>query len=224
MSERRANGFIEMSGQKYGRLSVIAYAGSLKKKARWECLCDCGSAYVAIGHDLRSGNTSSCGCIHREQLVARNRTHGRSGTTEYNIWAGMIDRCTRPAHKDFHRYGGRGITICDRWRNSFEAFFSDMGCRPSQKHSIDRMDNDGNYEPGNCQWTTQTMQVRNSRRARPLTLNGRTQSIREWSVELDIGYWTIVNRLARGYSHEEALTRPFGRWIGKASATGSADL
>jgi hypothetical protein len=210
-------GFIDMRGMRFGRLVVLEYAGKVGRVTRWNCVCDCGSQYVGAGKDMRSGNTSSCGCVHSDQLKLRNAKHGMSSRSEYSIWLGMIDRCSRLGHKNYESYGGRNIVVCDRWRESFEAFFSDMGDRPSPEHSIDRIDNDKGYEPENCRWATQSTQVRNSRRMRPLTLNGRTQTMTEWAAELGINYSTIATRLAKGYSHEEALTRPIGRWIRKVS-------
>lgn len=220
----KSAGFKDMTGLRYGRLVVISYAGRVKNKSKWNCICDCGSEYLGSGPDLRSGNTSSCGCLHREQLIDRNTRHGLSGTPEYVAWCGMIDRCYRERNKSFGDYGGRGITVCSEWRESFDRFFADMGPRPSRKHSIDRIDNSLGYEPSNCRWATQETQVNNSRKARPLTYRGKTQSIKQWADEFGLSYQTIVTRLHKGFSIEKALTTPLGRWPQKAAEAAPANL
>lgn len=166
------------SGQRFGRLVVIGEAeplrydypsGKMTVDRRIICRCDCGNATtVSLGH-ARRGRSLSCGCLRQEITGRRARTHGGSGSSEYNIWKTMMQRCDKPSCADYPNYGGRGITVCRRWRESFEAFLADMGPRPSLKHSIDRYpDNDGNYEPSNCRWATareQRMNQRGTRRA-----------------------------------------------------------
>lgn len=163
---------------------------------------------MAIG-SLTSGNTTSCGCLHREGLAARNRTHGMSRTPEYEVWQAMIARCHRPGATFYELYGGRGITVCDAWREPFEAFIADVGRRPSAAHEIDRIDNDGNYEPGNVRWATRTQQARNTRRNRVLAHDGRTLTLVEWSAETGIAAELIRARIDRlGWSVSDALSRP----------------
>lgn len=155
---------IEMAGATFGRLLVLERAGSGKGgKAQWRCRCDCGTEKVVSGDQLRSGKTASCGCRRNDSgPLASGFKHGGAGTTEYEIWSSMKKRCQNPNCRVYPRYGGRGITVCERWSNSFEAFYEDMGPRPSKRHSIDRINNDGNYEPGNCRWATQKEQAANS--------------------------------------------------------------
>jgi hypothetical protein len=128
-----------------------------------------------------------------------------SDTTEYRIWRHMLNRCYREADTDYHRWGGRGITVCDRWRYSFEMFFADMGERPSPKHSIDRMNNDGNYEPSNCRWATSSEQCRNRSSNVRVEHDGQSRTIIEWSEETGLSYMTIYKRLKRGITPDGGL-------------------
>lgn len=145
----------DLTGMTFGRLTVVKRSGTSKRgDIVWACICKCGAETAVRGSNLRNGNTKSCGCFQRERASESTSTHRLTKSPEYRSWASMIARCENPKYHHFHRYGGRGIRICERWRNSFELFLSDMGPRPSLKHSLDRKDNDGNYEPGNCRWAT----------------------------------------------------------------------
>lgn len=133
-------------------------------------------------------------------------THGRSRTPEYRVWQQLRQRCLNPRAKSFDNYGGRGVTVCDRWNESFQAFIDDMGARPSPYHSIDRIDNDGPYEPKNCRWAEMRVQLRNRRTNSMLTFLGRTQTVTDWAAELGIAAPTLDARLQRGWSLEKALS------------------
>lgn len=163
----------DFTGRRFHRLTVVGFVGfreklncgRIKRMAVWRCLCDCGKTADLQGTLIQSGRTKSCGCYRSETSCANGKStmrHGMHRTPEYNTWAGMIYRCTNPKSAIYKYYGGRGISVCGRWRDSFEAFYADMGPRPDGC-SIDRINNDGNYEPGNCRWATQSEQTANQR-------------------------------------------------------------
>jgi len=155
----------DLAGKRFGRLVVSAFAGRSGKHSLWRCRCDCGVEKAIDATNLTSGAIRSCGCLRREALSKRSQTHGLCETPEYGAWCNLIQRCYNQKHSRYADYGGRGIRVCQRWLDSFEAFYADMGHRPTEGHSIDRYpDNDGNYEPGNCRWATASQQNSNQRR------------------------------------------------------------
>ena len=159
--------FVDLTGQRFGRIIVIEKTD--RRSGRhiiWKCKCDCGKETFVSGNNLRSGNTTSCGCLNKELVI----THGQSYSSEYGSWKMMKDRCYNLKNKQFKDYGGRGIEVCDRWKDSFENFFEDMGPKSSGKHSIDRIDVNGNYDPENCKWSTDVEQNRNKRNQRDVKL------------------------------------------------------
>lgn len=199
---------VELDGRRFGRLQVLKPgARSVSGRFRWLCLCDCGNTTDVVGSMLTSGNTRSCGCLKHEMVAQKNTSHGLSRDLARlsSIWSAMRQRCSNPNNKRFHNYGGRGIKVCARW-DDFSKFVSDMGERPSSEFSIDRIDNNGDYEPGNCRWATAKVQANNFRRNRLVTFGGKTLSLSEWEVETGIKQNTIRLRLDRGWPIERALT------------------
>jgi len=204
---------------RYGLLTVLSVDSSNPKYRC--CRCACGTEKrVRIDH-LRTGKTISCGCEARRLSSKRahvmhkaNTRTGLSDSPTYQAWLGMKQRCGNPKSKYFSYYGGRGIKVCDRWIHSFENFLTDMGERPSPKHSLDRYpDNNGNYEPGNCRWATKREQQLNRRNNRLITYDGTTQTLLEWSEAVGIHKNTLDQRLAAGWDVERALTTPADRTI-----------
>jgi hypothetical protein len=204
-------GAIDIAGQRYGSLVAIKPIGKCWKSITWECVCDCGATTSSIVYKLRSGKKTSCGCQRAANIGKGVKRHGDTiglkTTAEYRIWSSMKSRCCLPTNRAFHWYGGRGITVCDRWMK-FENFLADMGRRPSAKHSLDRADNDKGYAPGNCRWATQKEQTNNSRNNVRLRLGVREMTISEWSTETGIDQNTISVRVRRGWSVEKSLTTP----------------
>jgi hypothetical protein len=217
---KRSANFKNRTGQRYGRLVVLEEA-TPPANARpyisyWLCRCDCGAVVTKNVTLLRPNKSNiSCGCLRKEQITElghSTRKHGMKNTPEYITWTSMKARCYNPKTKGFKYYGGRGIAICARWRESFEAFYQDMGPRPSSKHSIDRIDNNGPYSPDNCRWATRYEQIHNQRKrqgssnVRLITYNGKTQSVAAWSRELGFNYGRIITRLHLGWDVERAFT------------------
>lgn len=201
--------FKDLTGQRFGRLTVTRFIGRdlRAKTSQWECLCDCGNTCIATAAHL-GRHTHSCGCLRRENSAAMHRIHGKTRTPEHGTWTWMRNRCLNPTNQRYSEYGGRGIKICERWLESFENFFADMGPRPSPQHSIERENNNGNYEPGNCKWATRTEQNRNSRQNVKLTHNGETLTVAEWTQRLGFKRATLYYRISAGWSVSRALTTP----------------
>lgn len=166
---------INLTGKKFGRWTVIRKSEiQTTANIQWSCVCECGKVGSVQSNQLIMRRSRSCGCLRREVTASRSKTHGnrlgRRSTPEYTSWQGMKDRCHNPKQKRFKDYGARGITVCDRWRNDFAAFLEDMGPKPSPDLSLDRINNDGNYEPGNCRWATPKEQANNARARKPTAL------------------------------------------------------
>lgn len=211
--------FKDLTGSRFGRLKVIRYAGrrGSQRKTLWECQCDCGETVEVFATCLQRG-TQSCGCWHREVTGTAHRTHGLSKSPEYRAYHGMIRRCTEASEKSFCNYGGRGIRVCDRWLESFENFFADMGRRPGAGYEIDRIDTNGNYEPRNCRWVTRKQNARNKRSNRLIQFNGESFCSSQWAERTGLPRHVIEKRINVGWSVADALTRPLRH--AKASVCG----
>ena len=170
--------------------------------------CSCGTERWIMASNYRNGNSPHCGCKRLVYKKHGHTKHGGGKSTEYGAWVHMKTRCLDPKFKYFKHYGGRGIGICDRWVSNFENFLADVGAAPGSSYEIERIDNNGNYEPGNCRWATRKQQMRNTRHNRLLTFNDKTQTVVEWAEEIGMLQNTLENRIFRGWSVERALTEP----------------
>jgi hypothetical protein len=200
---------IDIVGQKFGMLTVVSEISvESGKRRRVSCVCDCGNKTNVIAITLMFGKTISCGCYKNKVLIERSTTHGKTGTREYRAWYSIKRRCNTSSYCNYKNYGGRGITVCDRWKDSFENFYADMGDAP-EGTSIDRIDNNGNYEPSNCRWATDKEQRRNMRTNHMITFSNKTQCVADWASELGISQSAIYSRLNKlNWSIEKSLTTP----------------
>lgn len=201
----KVHNFKDLEGKKFGYLKVIGFAGSENGVAFWFCSCKCKNIVKVRYWDLKSGNTSSCGCFRKEFKITHGETANKNISKTYITWQNMLDRCLNKNNPYFQNYGGRGIKVCDEWLK-FENFLFDMGERP-ENLSLDRKDNDKGYYKENCRWATKKQQANNMRSNRLIFFNGKTQSVTEWSRELKINKNTLFNRLNNGWSIERALTK-----------------
>lgn len=190
---------VDLTGQKFNRLTVIAFEGrNHLHKASWRCRCDCGMEIVVDGYNLTSGHTKSCGCLNIESIQSRSITHGHSRTGEgiYPVWKSMRARCNNPNSHAYKNYGGRGISVCDEWDTNFQSFYDwSMNNGYNPELTIDRIDNDGNYGPDNCRWTTPKEQANNKRTCRYITYANETHTISEWSKIFEVPYSALLARI-----------------------------
>jgi len=210
--------FIDLTGQRFGRLVVLQREGTLvstggSARITWRCRCDCGSDTVSSGQTLKAGKAKSCGCLQPEAARKAKTTHGHRSygklPAEYVAWHNMLDRCFNPNSRSYPDYGGRGITVCERWRESYPNFLADMGERPPGKYSLERQDVNGDYRPNNCIWLPHADQARNRRSNRYLTFEGETLSLADWARKTGIPYQALQHRLDdMGWSVGKALTTP----------------
>jgi len=194
-----------ITGKRFGRLTAVSFC-IINKRTQWLCTCDCGTTTTVNSYKLQTGITKSCGCLR--QGPPKNRTHNMSKAPEYWVWNQLRDRCLNPNNHAFARYGGRGISVCDEWRNSFEAFFQDMGPRPSPTHTLERKNNHLGYSPDNCKWATWQEQSNNKSNNRLITFNGETRTLAGWGNYFHVSRGTIEWRIAH-WGVDKALSRPF---------------
>ena len=198
---------LDRTGHVYGRLTVVSrQANDIHGRARWNCRCECGEVRVVRSSNLGGGRVRSCGCSR----FRNGHSKAEPNTPEVTAWISMRNRCTRPKHVDYPDYGGRGITICERW-SSVELFLSDMGPRPSRSHSLDRIDNLKGYHPGNVRWATWSQQNNNRRSTKWIAFGGRNMTQTQWSFHLGGSKDLVSKRLAKGWTKEKAVTTPAGQ-------------
>lgn len=203
--------FCDLTGRIFGRLTVTGFSHRKPRNGGgfyywWECRCACGATRKVKERSLLGG-TQSCGCLRKELFWHRNTKHGQCGTPEYIAWQNMNERCRNPINPRYEIYGARGIKVCEAWQ-SFSVFLNDMGLRPSQNHSIERIDNNGGYEPKNCRWATDKEQMRNTRLTVRITHDGKTMCLTDWAELLGIKVATLKGRLMLGWTMDRAFTQP----------------
>lgn len=199
---------MNIQGERFGSSVVLSESGrDSSGKIVWLCACDCGAEFKTTGTNLRTGRVKSCRECSLARVAGAATTHGLTETPEYWVLVGIKDRCLNKNNNRYERYGGRGIKVCDRWLESVEHFVSDMGPRPSSKHSIERIDIDGNYEPGNCVWATLEQQAKNRSNNTQITINGVTKNIQQWSADTGVCRTVILKRMRRGLSGEDLIKK-----------------
>lgn len=204
--------WLSLIGSRFGRITIIKFSHVKHSIKYYECVCDCGKNLVLPIKTLKNGNTKSCGCLKRDIIINRNKARMHEELPvkvkykkEYGTWIGMKARCCNPSEDAYMFYGGRGIKVCDRWLSSFYNFIEDMGTAPSKKHSIERIDNNGDYEKLNCVWATALEQNNNKRDTILVEHQGKKKSLRGWCTELNKNYQTVYSRLKHGHTPIEAL-------------------
>lgn len=209
---------VDLMGERFGRLLVVARAKNTKDGgAQWVCRCDCGTEKVNTRKNLIKGRVQSCGCLRRETsrvVGLQSATHGQSRSSEYRTWRGAIDRCHNSRSVNWKNYGARGIAVCQRWRDGFENFWADMGPKHSPRHSLDRIDVNGNYEPSNCRWADWDTQGNNRRTNHVVTIDGVQMTLAEAIRVKGQKSSRVRQRLAMGWDVERALneaSRPHSR-------------
>ncbi len=202
--------FIDLTGKKINNFTVLSRAPNDKSGGtRWNCLCECGKEFSNWAANISKNKVKSCGCWRKKMAGTYSITHGMSHTKEHKAWLHLRERCNNPKDPMYPNYGGRGIKVCKRWQNSFINFFNDVGLAPSKKHSIDRIDNNQDYKPGNCKWSTSFEQARNRRNNRLFSFNGETKCLPEWAEIYGLKSRFLYKRVVtNGWSIEKALTTP----------------
>ena len=197
----------DISGQQFGRLTALYRLHNYHKKGTyWLCVCDCGNLTEVRYDALYNGNPKSCGCYRKERIKNLKTRHGKSYIPLYYVWNNIKQRCHNSNCKNYKNYGGRGIAVCDKWKDNFQAFYDwALNNGYSDNLTIDRIDVNGNYEPNNCRFVNMKQQERNKRNNRNITINGEMHCLKEWCELLGLNYQTVFTRIYRGWSIERAL-------------------
>ena len=203
------NKFDNLENKRFGRWIVVEKTNKRSSESIvWLCKCDCGNIKKIRSSSLTHGETLSCGCLRKELFKNRTTRHGMYNTSTYRAWCGMKSRCNNQKNKRYYDYGGRGISVCERW-NNFENFYKDMGIKPKGK-SLDRIDNNKGYEPSNCKWSIPIEQLNNTRRNSYITYRGNTKTVAEWARYLGVEYGAIHTRVIRGWAAEKIIEKSVG--------------
>lgn len=201
----------DLTGMRFGRLVAISPAPNKDRRTMWLCKCDCGNTCTVRTDYLKNGMTKSCGCYQKDARYTNHLIHGLTDHPIMRTYRHMLSRCYNPNVPNYDRYGGRGITICDEWREDFMSFYTWSILNGwAEGLSIDRIDNDKGYSPENCRWTTMDVQANNKSLNRKITYGGKTLTVSEWAKECNIPYFTLYARFKSGWPAEEALTKPVG--------------
>lgn len=204
----------DITGQKFGRLTAIRFVEKRGQYYYWLFKCDCENERTIEKNNVKSGKQKSCGCLLKEngkKLGDKNKTHGGSNSIEFSSWCSMLNRCYNVNYKFYKDYGGRGITVCDRWKNSFENFLEDMRERQTTKYSIERIDNTGNYTPENCKWGTKLEQANNRRNNTLIIYKGKSKTLAEWCLNFNLNYEAVRSRIKyKKWDINKALETPIG--------------
>lgn len=205
---------LDLTGRVFGRLTVqkLSHINPKRQESWWLCLCECGGTKTSMGYSLTGGLVESCGCLHKERTSMANTKHGGSDTPEYRVWAAMWQRCTNTGCESYTLYKDR--TPPERWKD-FSNFISDMGARPSPKHSIERVDNAKPYSPENCKWATPVEQSRNRSNALKVELNGKSLTLKEACVTVGLKYTTVYTRIRSGKTVEQASENKLATYLPK---------
>lgn len=207
--------FIDLTGQKFGRLTVIEKNGHKGEKIAWLCKCDCGNYVTVTGTGLKSGNTKSCGCLKKEIVSKIKTKHGDANTRLYQAWQNMKNRVNNPNQTEYKNYGGRGIKICAEWY-SYENFRDwSLSNGYDDTLTLDRINVNGNYSPENCRWVGKIVQANNKTNNHFLTYNGKTQTLTQWEKETGIRRQTIDDRIKSGWSVKDALNTPVEKHLSR---------
>lgn len=203
---------IDITNHKFNRLTAVSFIGMQNNRSLWRCLCECGNIKDVFLSDLRCQKVKSCGCLRKDTIKKLRTSHGLSGNHAqgYGLWVKMKQRCINPLCDDYKDYGGRGIKVYESWIQSFESFINDVGPRPSKHHSIERIDNDGNYEPSNVRWATHLEQSYNRRSSKLLIYNGYTKAMAEWCVLLDLNYYKVRYYVGKGLPLDQIINNHLG--------------
>lgn len=208
----------DLKGQRFGKILVKEYVGSENKRSMWLCLCDCGKEKIISSKNILTNNVRSCGCLKEKGFIKGDVVKGACGNRLYKVYKDMIHRCYYPSEKEYKNYGGRGIKVCDEWLADFHSFSKwafengyDINA-PFGKFTIDRIDNDGNYEPSNCRWVDMKTQLNNTSCNVKLTANGETMTIAQWARKLSVNDRTLQSRHRKGMSDEEIINKPIGKY------------